>query len=119
MPLDRNAPATTTRKVVRAACPHDCPDTCALEITVEDGRAIKVDGAADHPTTQGVLCTKVARYLDRRASHWIRELIICGAIGVVELHDAGALEKSSERRRLMVKIRKALADLAPDRGPTG
>jgi hypothetical protein len=61
----------------------------------------------------------VARYLDRRASHWIRELIICGAIGVVELHDAGALEKSSERRRLMVKIRKALADLAPDRGPTG
>ena len=56
------------RTVVRAACPHDCPDTCALEITVENGRAIRVDGAADHPTTRGVLCTKVARYLDRTYS---------------------------------------------------
>jgi len=53
---------------VRAACPHDCPDTCALEITVENGRAIRVEGAADHPTTRGVLCTKVARYLDRTYS---------------------------------------------------
>ena len=67
MPLD---PAVTApgRTVVRAACPHDCPDTCALEITVENGRAIRVDGAADHPTTRGVLCTKVARYLDRTYS---------------------------------------------------
>jgi len=65
MPLDRNSPATLTRTLVRAACPHDCPDTCALEVTVENGRALKVEGAADHPTTQGVLCTKVAHYLDR------------------------------------------------------
>ena len=67
MPLD---PAVTApgRTVVRAACPHDCPDTCALEITVENGRAIRVDGAADHPTTRGVLCTKVARYLERTYS---------------------------------------------------
>src|SRR5215510_3369265 len=63
MPLDRNASPST--RIVRAACPHDCPDTCALEVTVENGRATKVAGAADHPTTQGVLCTKVARYLDR------------------------------------------------------
>jgi anaerobic selenocysteine-containing dehydrogenase len=34
-------------------------------ITVENGRAIKVEGAPDHPTTRGTLCTKVARYLDR------------------------------------------------------
>ncbi|WP_423195926.1 MULTISPECIES: molybdopterin-containing oxidoreductase family protein [unclassified Cupriavidus] len=51
--------------VVRAACPHDCPDTCALLVTVEDGRAIKVAGDPDHPTTQGVLCTKVSRYTER------------------------------------------------------
>jgi anaerobic selenocysteine-containing dehydrogenase len=68
MPLDRIEPANPTRRVVRAACPHDCPDTCALRITVENGRAIKVEGAPDHPTTQGVLCTKVARYLDRTYS---------------------------------------------------
>ncbi len=51
--------------VVRAACPHDCPDTCAMEITVRDGRAVQVRGAADHPFTAGVLCTKVSRYLER------------------------------------------------------
>jgi anaerobic selenocysteine-containing dehydrogenase len=54
---------TTTQ--VRATCPHDCPDTCALLITVEDGVATEVKGDPDHPTTAGVLCTKVARYAER------------------------------------------------------
>ena len=49
----------------RAVCPHDCPDTCALRVTVADGRAIKVVGDPDHAPTQGVLCTKVARYPER------------------------------------------------------
>ena len=64
MPLDPN-PA---RRVVRGACPHDCPDTCALLVTVEDGRAVDVRGAPDHPPTGGTLCTKVARYLERTYS---------------------------------------------------
>jgi anaerobic selenocysteine-containing dehydrogenase len=55
-------PATT---VVRGACPHDCPDTCALRISVVDGRAVKVQGDPAHPTTHGALCTKVARYPER------------------------------------------------------
>ncbi len=59
---------STDRIVVRAACPHDCPDTCAMLVTVENGRAIDVRGAPDHPPTGGVLCTKVARYLDRTYS---------------------------------------------------
>jgi len=50
---------------VRAACPHDCPDTCAMRVTVEDGRAIKVQGDPQHPPTHGALCTKVARYTER------------------------------------------------------
>ena len=54
---------TTTH--VRAACPHDCPDTCALIVTVENGVATEVKGDPDHPTTAGVLCTKVARYTER------------------------------------------------------
>ncbi|CAG0999463.1 thiosulfate reductase / polysulfide reductase chain A [Burkholderiales bacterium] len=56
------------RRVVRGACPHDCPDTCALLVTVEHGRAVSVRGAPDHPPTQGTLCTKVGRYLDRTYS---------------------------------------------------
>lgn len=50
---------------VRAACPHDCPDTCALTVTVAGGRALKIRGAADMPFTNGALCTKVAHYLER------------------------------------------------------
>lgn len=60
-PARRGAPSTT----VRAACPHDCPDTCALRVTVQDGRAVRVEGDPHHPPTAGVLCTKVARYLER------------------------------------------------------
>jgi anaerobic selenocysteine-containing dehydrogenase len=52
-------------QIVKAACPHDCPDTCALEVHVKDGVALKVTGAADHGPTAGVLCTKVARYTER------------------------------------------------------
>ncbi|HKX27867.1 MAG TPA: molybdopterin oxidoreductase family protein [Blastocatellia bacterium] len=58
----------SNRQIVRGACPHDCPDTCALVITVQNGEAIKVAGAEDHPTTNGFLCTKVNRYLERTYS---------------------------------------------------
>jgi len=51
--------------IVKGACPHDCPDTCALEIHVRDGVALKVTGSASHAPTAGVLCTKVARYTER------------------------------------------------------
>ena len=50
---------------VRATCPHDCPDTCALLVTVTDGVATEVKGDPAHPTTAGVLCTKVSRYTER------------------------------------------------------
>ena len=53
------------KKVVHAACPHDCPDACGVLITVEDGRATKIQGDPAHPVTRGFLCAKVARYLDR------------------------------------------------------
>src|SRR5215212_1721970 len=52
-------------RIVRGACPHDCPDTCAMHVTVEDGRAVKVAGDPDHPITVGFLCGKVSNYLDR------------------------------------------------------
>ena len=68
MPLDRSAKQAPGHTIVRGACPHDCPDTCALHVTVAEGRAIKIEGDPDHPTTRGVLCTKVARYLERTYS---------------------------------------------------
>jgi anaerobic selenocysteine-containing dehydrogenase len=38
-------------------------------VTVENGKAIKIAGAKDHPTTNGFLCTKVNRYLERTYSN--------------------------------------------------
>ena len=57
--------ASSAPVIVRGACPHDCPDTCALLVTVQNGVATEVRGDPDHPTTAGVLCTKVARYTER------------------------------------------------------
>ncbi len=51
--------------LVRCACPHDCPDTCGMLVTVEDGVAVKIQGDPSMPFTQGTLCTKVAHYLER------------------------------------------------------
>jgi anaerobic selenocysteine-containing dehydrogenase len=50
---------------VLGACPHDCPDTCSLVTTVQDGVAIKVQGNPEHRHTHGVLCAKVSRYTER------------------------------------------------------
>jgi anaerobic selenocysteine-containing dehydrogenase len=63
MPPD--APREAAVSIVKGACPHDCPDTCALEVHVEDGIAVRVSGSFAHTPTAGVLCTKVARYTER------------------------------------------------------
>ena len=55
-------------QVVRAACPHDCPDTCGMLVTVKDGVAVKIQGDPTMPFTEGTLCTKVAHYLERTYS---------------------------------------------------
>ena len=60
--------STPQQKIVRAACPHDCPDTCAMLVTVENGRAVRVAGDPAHPVTRGFLCTKVNNYEQRTYS---------------------------------------------------
>ncbi|HQR39405.1 MAG TPA: molybdopterin oxidoreductase family protein [Blastocatellia bacterium] len=57
-----------SKLVIKGACPHDCPDTCAMLVTVEDGKATSVRGNPEHPFTQGFLCTKVSRYHERTNS---------------------------------------------------
>ena len=53
-------------RVVHAVCSHDCPDSCGVLVTVNaEDRAVKIQGDPAHPVTQGFLCAKVAKYLDR------------------------------------------------------
>jgi anaerobic selenocysteine-containing dehydrogenase len=55
-------------RVIRGACPHDCPDTCAWEVTVREGVAEKLVGVREHPFTRGALCAKVSHFLERTYS---------------------------------------------------
>src|SRR4051812_3702286 len=55
-------------ETVRVACPHDCPDTCAMLVTVEEGKATKIQGDPQAPFTEGTICTKVSHYLERTYS---------------------------------------------------
>lgn len=59
-----NGQHAKSRRIVRGACPLDCPDTCSWDVTVENGRAVDLRGARDHPFTRGNLCVKVNRYLE-------------------------------------------------------
>src|SRR5919204_3759542 len=52
-------------ETVRVACPHDCPDTCAMLVEVDNGVATKIHGDPEMPFTDGTLCTKVSYYLER------------------------------------------------------
>jgi anaerobic selenocysteine-containing dehydrogenase len=53
-------------RIAHAVCSHDCPDTCAVLVTIdEQGKATRVQGDPSHPITRGFLCAKVAKYLDR------------------------------------------------------
>ncbi len=56
------------RRIVHGVCPHDCPDTCGMRITVEDGRAVRVEGDPTHPITRGFLCVKVNQYIEHTYS---------------------------------------------------
>ncbi len=94
-------PATTGSRIVNGACPHDCPDTCALRITVENERVIKVQGRSEHASTHGALCTKVSRYAERS---YHPERVLRPLKRVSAKHEAPRFEPVSWAR--------ALADIA-------
>jgi anaerobic selenocysteine-containing dehydrogenase len=80
------------KRIVHAACPHDCPDACATLITVEDGRATKIQGDPEHPVTRGFLCGKVTKYVDRVYSP-DRVLYPMGRIAAKGTHGDGVFER--------------------------
>jgi anaerobic selenocysteine-containing dehydrogenase len=57
--------ANSEPTVFKNVRPLDCPDTCSMRVTVQDGVAIDLKGDAEHAFTRGFLCRKMARYLDR------------------------------------------------------
>ena len=49
-------------KTVFGACPHDCPDSCAMLFDVADGKLIKVRGNPNNNVTTNRLCPKLNDY---------------------------------------------------------
>lgn len=61
------SPTQTATELKTSACPLDCPDSCSLEVAVEDGRVARIEGTRDHALTGGFICGKVrafTRYLE-------------------------------------------------------
>lgn len=54
------------REKLKTACNRDCPDACGIVATVEDGRVVQIQGDSDHPVTQGFLCHRTSRFLERQ-----------------------------------------------------
>ena len=61
-------------RVVHAACPHDCPDTCAMRVTVQGGRVVRIQGAAEHPPTHGAQIVATVLSTPALRAQWEQEL---------------------------------------------
>jgi anaerobic selenocysteine-containing dehydrogenase len=61
-----DAPSTRTQH--RTTCSRDCPDTCSIVATVENGRIVALRGDPEHPVTRGSLCYRTNRYLKTQYS---------------------------------------------------
>jgi molybdopterin guanine dinucleotide-containing S/N-oxide reductase-like protein len=117
-----NGAETEPFKIVHAVCSHDCPDSCAVLVTVNsEGRAIKVEGDPSHPVTQGFLCGKVAKYLDRvyspqRILHPLRRKAGIPKGPLVKGRELEAFERVSWDDALDA-IAEKLVEIAAEHGP--
>src|SRR5262245_17955859 len=87
---------------VRAVCPHDCPDTCSMLVTLEGDRAVSLAGDDQHSFTNGFLCHKVSRYLERvyhpqRLKHPLRRVGRKGSGEFAEISWDEALDETARR----------------------
>jgi anaerobic selenocysteine-containing dehydrogenase len=94
-------------EVIHGTCHHDCPDSCGWDVTVADGRAVKLRGRADHPFSQGELCPKVNRFLDRvyspdRILHPLRRIGPKGAGRFAPVTWDDALTEIAERLHAVI-----------------
>jgi anaerobic selenocysteine-containing dehydrogenase len=102
--------------VAKVVCPHDCPDTCVMTVGVENGRAVSVGGDPGHRFTQGFLCAKVNRYLDRvyspdRLLHPLRRVGPKGSGRFERISWEAALDLVAERFRGVIAAHGAQAIL--------
>lgn len=96
-------------QVLPSVCALDCPDACALKITVEDGKVTKLSGDPDHPITRGFACVKMARYPERQeqADRLLYPMKRVGAKGEGRFERIGwdqAIREIADRTRSILDI---------------
>jgi anaerobic selenocysteine-containing dehydrogenase len=112
-PLSSTSANAHGERTVIGACPHDCPDTCSILVTVKDDKVIGVRGNPDHPFTQGGLCVKVNHY-EERVHHPDRVLYPLRRTGA---KGAGTFERITWDAALG-EIRKRWDAIIAKHGPT-
>jgi anaerobic selenocysteine-containing dehydrogenase len=55
-------------EVQPSVCPLDCPDRCALDVTIDKNRVVKIDGSRRSEYTDGYICAKVRGFTSRQYS---------------------------------------------------
>jgi anaerobic selenocysteine-containing dehydrogenase len=108
--------AETRTGIARVTCTHDCPDACAMLITVRDGRAVDVAPNPAHPVTGRHLCVKVDRYLERvyspdRLLHPLRRTGAKGAGRFARISWDEAIDEITARWRSIIAADGAAAIL--------
>jgi len=63
--MKTSPPSLAPEHIVETACPLDCPDSCSLNVTLQDGRITAIDGSTANPVTGGFICAKVRRFGER------------------------------------------------------
>ena len=107
MTTDLDNAGIASKTAIKGACPHDCPDTCAMLTTVEDGVATLVKGNPDFPFSRGTLCGKVDKYLHRvyspeRILHPLRRVGPKGCGRFQKISWDEALEEISTRYKSII-----------------
>src|SRR5215475_5225993 len=104
------------KQIVKAACPHDCPDACGVLITVEDERATRIQGDPQHPVTRGFLCGKVAKYVDRVYSPE-RVLYPMRRVAAKGMHGEGVFERITWQQALeeiVTRLKRVSDEFGPE-----
>ncbi|MCA0754320.1 molybdopterin oxidoreductase family protein [Paenibacillus sp. N4] len=97
----------TSSQTVRSVCPFDCPDTCGLSITLEQGKVTSITGDKDHPVTKGAICNKVRQLPDRlyhpeRLLYPMRRTGPKGTLSFERISWEEAYRELTERMRSMI-----------------
>ena len=95
--------------ISKTACNRDCPDVCALEAKVVDGRLVSLKGVKDDPVTKGFLCPRTTRFVDRQHSaDRLRSPLLRTSEGFEEISWDQALDLCCE------KLSKAREEYGPE-----